>query len=290
MEVGHRRAVVGEVDADGDLAVDEGAGGDGDAALLGRDDDLAVPLVERGRVGAGPAAVAEADDVEADGREALEVLAGVDRGGERLGLAAVLEHRAAERGRAVLAPGEPHLEGAEAAGEVRPVVGEPGRAGGDAAVEAREVGRLGGEGRAVRRAVADQHAAGVVGDVRPLVEVEGDRVGALDPREARAELRAHHGERPEGPVDVEPQALALRDLRDRGEVVDGAGVDRARRADDQERRRRRRAGRRRWPAPGRRGRGGGRRRGVGGAGRRRPGRRSPWPWRRSRGPIGRRRP
>ena len=68
-----------------------------------------------------------------------------------------------------------------------------------------------------------------------LVGVEGDRVGALDPREQPASLLAQ----PERPavrgVDVEPQAVPVHDVGDRCHRVDGAGVGGAGRGHHQER-------------------------------------------------------
>ena len=77
--------------------------------------------------------------------------------------------------------------------------------------------------------------------MRPFVEIEGDRIGALHPLDERCEPRAQRGERTEGAIDMEPEMLAGRDIGDRGKIVDRPGVHRSGRADDEERQR---AGRR----------------------------------------------
>ena len=136
---------------------------------------------------------------------------------------------------------EPHLEGAKAARELGPEVGEPRLAAGGAALGAHQVRRFVGEGRPVQRAVAHEHDPRIVRDVQPLVEVESQRVGALDPIDAMAQRRREPRQGPEGAVDVEPQAFVARAIGDRGQVVDRTGARAARRGDDRERRRARRA-------------------------------------------------
>ena len=87
----------------------------------------------------------------------------------------------------------------------------------------------------MRLRVADQQEARVVGNMRPLVQIEGDRLGALDAGHQRAQALGERGQRAERPVDVEPELVRLGDVGDGVEIVHGAGVDRARGADDQER-------------------------------------------------------
>ena len=134
-------------------------------------------------------AEAEADDVERDRRHQLEAVGLGDSRRQVAGLAAVALDRRPEPPRAVLLEREPDLERAKAARQLGPVVAEPGIAAGEAArVAAQIVGRH-GERRAMQVAAAHQHAAGVVGHVQPLVEVESQGVGALDAGEARLERR-----------------------------------------------------------------------------------------------------
>jgi predicted CoA-binding protein len=82
------------------------------------------------------------------------------------------------------------------------------------------------EGGPVRPLVADQDAAGVVGHVQPLVEVEGQRIRRLDPGEPRRQLGRQQGEPAEGGIDVEPQALLAAEPGQGRKVVDRPGVDR----------------------------------------------------------------
>ena len=87
----------------------------------------------------------------------------------------------------------------------------------------------------MQRRIAHQQEAGVVGDVGPLVEVEGDRLGALEAPGQRLQRGRQRGQRPEGAVDVQPQSLGGGDVGERVEIVEGAEIDRAGGADDQER-------------------------------------------------------
>ncbi len=83
--------------------------------------------------------------------------------------------------------------------------------------------------------VAHQDESGVVGRLSPFVKVEGDGVGPLDACQQGPQLGRQDGQGAEGAIHVQPQPLAGGDLGQSLQVVDGAGVDRACRADDQER-------------------------------------------------------
>ena len=98
-----------------------------------------------------------------------------------------------------------------------------------------QVGR--DEAERVAQVVAAPHerAAGVDGNAEPLVRVENQRVGPLHAAVAGRDRRVEHAERAVGAVDVEPEALRGRDVGERVERVDRAGVDGARRADEQRR-------------------------------------------------------
>ena len=67
-----------------------------------------------------------------------------------------------------------------------------------------------------------------------LWKIEGDGAGALHAGDLRAQQGRERGERPEGAIDMEPEVLARCDLRDAGEVIEGADIHRARGADDKE--------------------------------------------------------
>ena len=66
------------------------------------------------------------------------------------------------------------------------------------------------------------------------MEVVSDRVSALDAGEPRGHIRRQHAKGTERAVDVEPQSLLAGQVRQRGQVVDGADVDGACSAHDQE--------------------------------------------------------
>ena len=72
-----------------------------------------------------------------------------------------------------------------------------------------------------RRAVTDEQPADVVGLEEPLVRIDGDRVGPLQPRDPPGVTWREPRRPAVRRVDVEPQPFALRDV---GELVDG--VDR----------------------------------------------------------------
>jgi hypothetical protein len=73
--------------------------------------------------------------------------------------------------------------------------------------------------------VGAEGQAGVVGDVQPLVRVEGPRVGAAGTGDEMAQRRACGGPQAEGPVDVEPRPRLCRGVGDGIKVVEGAGID-----------------------------------------------------------------
>ena len=77
-----------------------------------------------------------------------------------------------------------------------------------------------------------QQAASAVGEKHALVGIKDDGVGALDPGESALALMAQDEGAAVGAVDVEPQAVLVRDRADADEVVDDAGVGRAARGDD----------------------------------------------------------
>ena len=60
--------------------------------------------------------------------------------------------------------------------------------------------------------IADEKEACVIGNMRPLVQVEGDRLRALDACEKRAQSIGESGERAECAIDVEPQLLSFTDV------------------------------------------------------------------------------
>ena len=95
--------------------------------------------------------------------------------------------------------------------------------------------RRGGEDRLQQGDVADQHAAGLQRLEQPLVGVEGERVGPLDPGQEPAAGGREDGRGAEGAVDVEPQPLGPAQGGQVGQRVDAAGAGRARGGDHAER-------------------------------------------------------
>eukprot|EP00964_Phaeocystis_antarctica_P054179 scaffold31825_cov60-Phaeocystis_antarctica.AAC.2 len=128
----------------------------------------------------------------------------------------------------------PHLERTEAAAELGPKVHRPRVARREAALVSNEVVWPLREGAQVRVTVAHEHAATVVVDVQPFVEIKRERRRPLHAPKARPYHLAQHRRRAERTVDVEPETVLLGKRRNAVEVIDGTHVDRARSADHQE--------------------------------------------------------
>eukprot|EP00962_Isochrysis_galbana_P024680 scaffold7578_cov121-Isochrysis_galbana.AAC.8 len=109
-----------------------------------------------------------------------------------------------------------HLERSEASAELWSEVSRPRSPRSDAplpaAIGARQVvEQVVGpvvKGVDVRVAIAHQHTAGIVRHVQPLVEVEGQRVGAAQARQAGSSQGRQHRRSAEGAVHVEPELLS----------------------------------------------------------------------------------
>ena len=115
---------------------------------------------------------------------------------------------------------DPHLQRLEAPAELRSHHPEVDPVAGALLVLVDVGGHRGERDDQVGR-FPHQDAASGVRRVHPLVWVEGDRVGALDPSEERTKVVGQHGRPSVGRVDVEPQAFFLADPRDLLERVDG---------------------------------------------------------------------
>ena len=121
--------------ADCKFAIDQGAGGDGDAGFLDVRQYVGVQGIDDGSIGPDP----ETDDVEADRGEQFEPRIGFDRGSEGGGDLAGLFGDAAQSLGAVAAERGPDFERAEAAGQIGAEIARPQIAGGEAAFFAAEV-------------------------------------------------------------------------------------------------------------------------------------------------------
>ncbi len=69
-----------------------------------------------------------------------------------------------------------------------------------------------GEGLGVQRTVAHELGAGIVRHVQPLVQIERQRIGALDAGDERTLVRRELRECAERAVDVKPHAFVARDV------------------------------------------------------------------------------
>ena len=177
-------------------------------------------------------AVAEADGRERDRREPLPVRLGLDPRGELAAPAAVLADPRRHPLGAEAADQDPELERAEAAAELDPVLVEVVDL---ALVAACEVLRHEAERVAERLGLPEQQQRGVERREHPLVRVDHDRVGALPAGEQAAVLGGERHRAAVGGVDVQPEPLALADLRDRVGGIDARRRRRAQRRDDAER-------------------------------------------------------
>ena len=83
------------------------------------------------------------------------------------------------------------------------------------------------EGVLERALVLHQQAAGLVGLEEPLVRIQPDRIGTLDPAQQPPAPLGHHRKAAIGGVDMEPQALRRAEVGQRLQAVDGARACRA---------------------------------------------------------------
>ena len=77
----------------------------------------------------------------------------------------------------------------------------------------------------MRRAIADDDTAGLKGDVHPLMQIQRHRIGPLNTVQQPADALGQHGNRPDRPVHVEPQAFTLAQVGQRIEIVYCPRVD-----------------------------------------------------------------
>jgi hypothetical protein len=95
--------------------------------------------------------------------------------------------------------------------------------------------RCGGrEGIPVQLAVAYQDVSGIVGNLPPLMEIECQRIGALDTAEPRGQFRCELRQSSIGSVDVKPKLVPPAQLGDARKVVDGSDIHGARRSNHEE--------------------------------------------------------
>ena len=86
-----------------------------------------------------------------------------------------------------------------------------------------EVDRVHGEGVHREAGVLEPHGGAVEVDQHPLVGVEVERVGQLDPVEERSELGTNEGRSGIGCVHMQPEAKLVANRSNLQEVVEGTG-------------------------------------------------------------------
>ncbi len=128
----------------------------------------------------------------------LTLDSGSEIGGQVAGL---LHHRADPIG-SIGQQRHPYLQRAEAARQVGAQVAGPDAAAGEATLLPPQIGGVGAERLQLPRRIAHDDAAGVVGNLRPFVEIERDRVRPFDTAQ----------QRPQPPAPA-PQSLRTPRLR-----------------------------------------------------------------------------
>jgi hypothetical protein len=98
---------------------------------------------------------------------------------------------------------------------------------------AAQIGRRRIECLQMHPTVAHQHKSGIVGNLCPFVEVEGNRIRAFDTCKVRRQFRRHHRQRAERAIDVECQVVLAADVGKHVEIVDRTAIDAARGRDDE---------------------------------------------------------
>ena len=121
--------------------------------------------------------------------------------------------------------------------KLEPIVAEPGQIAARQPTPTLAVGQVGrrqGECPPVGLLLADQYAPDLVRHVHPLVQIKGQRVGALHAGNQVPRIRGQGGPGAKGTVHVQPQVLLGAELCQRVQVVDRAGVGRPGCANDAE--------------------------------------------------------
>ena len=83
--------------------------------------------------------------------------------------------------------------------------------------------------------IANQKKARVVRHLSPFVEIERDGIGVFQSGKPRRQRGRKNAERAIGAIDMKPELLLAAQRAQGREIVDGADVDRAGRADHEER-------------------------------------------------------
>lgn len=149
----------------------------GQAALLQIDDDRLIGLI-------GPAGLErEANDIEAYGSAKFEDLGTGERVCKVAGVIAGRLDGGAQSVGSMDLEREPGFQRAKSARQIRTEIAGPDVTSGKAPRSALEIGSGARECSAMHFAVAHQKEPGIVGDMRPFVKVEGNRIGEFNARE-----------------------------------------------------------------------------------------------------------
>ena len=226
--------MVGDIDPDGEVALQGGCRGRGDSLLLQVHDDLAIDGLQL-LFGFAEGRISEANDVQGHRRRKFQLRVRFDFLGQIGGLAAIVLDLLGDAPNAMLLERKPDFERTEPPRQFRAIFAGPG-------IPTRQATRRRGqvfaperEGLSMQILAPDQNGRGIVLDMHPLVEIEGDRIRTLDSLQPRPQFLAERGDRPEGTVDMEPEAELLADIRDGVEIIHGSRIDGGGRADDAER-------------------------------------------------------
>ena len=84
----------------------------------------------------------------------------------------------------------------------------------------------------MRGSVTEQDAANLKWGMQPFVWVEGHGIGARNAGDAIGVRGGDRQQRADAAIDVEPETLVRRQVRERFQIIDGAAVDRAGRCDE----------------------------------------------------------
>ena len=193
--------------------------------------------------------IAKTHDIQSDRRRELQPCVRFDGSGEALRQRATGFDNAGDPVRTVALQTHPDLQGPKAAGQFRPEIDRPWLPAGEAARVSAQIRDGSRESGVMGRRIAHHDAAGIVGNLRPFVEIEGNRVGALDAGEQRPQRRRKHRQRAERRINMKPQTVTTAAVGDRGQIVCRAHIDTSRRAHRRETATYRRSGRPRHTRP-----------------------------------------
>ncbi|EAU68603.1 hypothetical protein STIAU_8807 [Stigmatella aurantiaca DW4/3-1] len=200
-----------------------GQGGLDQVKVTPGDEPLAQVGLERIQLRGGDAlgGIPETDDVAVGLQRQFEVGGGLDPRGEAAGQLEGGRHVVSEEARAQEAQARVELEGHHLLGALQGA--QPDVAPAPRVLAVEEVAGLLGEGLEGAGAFAEEHGGDEGGHQHHLVRVPHHRVRALDALHLVPERRAERGGGPVGPIHVEPEAMALAEVRHRLQRIERTG-------------------------------------------------------------------